>query len=56
MSRTPGTDAVKELNSLIARGQIDSETVTHSLLATIANELGGIRDVLDELAGKEGRA
>lgn len=51
MSRTPGNDAAKELNKMISQGQIDYDAVANSLLVTIANELGAIRDALDSLAG-----
>ena len=51
MSRGPGTYAAKELNKLIARGRLDDSGALSSMLVVIADELGGIRDALELIAG-----
>ena len=51
MSRAPGTYAAKELNKLIARNQLDDSGVLNSMLAVLVDEIGGIRDALELIAG-----
>jgi len=53
MSREPGTNAAKELNKLIARGQLDDSGALTSMLVVLVDELGGIRDALELIAGIE---
>ena len=53
MSRDPGTCAAKELNKLIARDQLDDSGALNSMLVVLADELGGIRDALELIAGIE---
>ena len=55
MSRDPGTYAAKELKKLIARGQLDDSGVLNSMLVVLVDELGGIRDALELIAGIEER-
>ena len=51
MSRDPGTYAAKELNKLIARDRLDDSGVLNSMLAVLVDEIGGIRDALELIAG-----
>ena len=51
MSRDPGTYAAKELNNLIARGRLDDSGALNSMLVVLVDELGGIRDALELIAG-----
>ena len=51
MSRNPGTYAAKELNKLMARNQLDDSGVLNSMLVALVDELGGIRDALELIAG-----
>ena len=51
MSRYPGTYAAKELNKLIARNQLDDNGALTSMLVVLVDELGGIRDALELIAG-----
>ena len=51
MSRGPGTYAAKELNKLIARNQLDDNGALTSMLVVLVDELGGIRDALELIAG-----
>ena len=51
MSRGPGTYAAKELNKLIARNQLDDNGALTSMLVVPVDELGGIRDALELIAG-----
>ena len=53
MSRDPGIYAAKELNKLIARDQLDNSGVLNSMLVVLVDELGGIRDALELIAGIE---
>ena len=53
MSRDPGTHAAKELKKLIARDQLDDSGVLNSMLVVLVDELGGIRDALELIAGIE---
>ena len=53
MSRDPGTYAAKELNKLIVRDQLDDSGVLNSMLVVLVDELGGIRDALELIAGIE---
>lgn len=53
MSRDPGTHAAKELNKLIARNKLDDSGALHSMLVVLVDELGGIRDALELIAGIE---
>ena len=51
MSRDPGTYAAKELKKLIARDQLDDSGALTSMLVVLVDELGGIRDALELIAG-----
>ena len=51
MSRDPGTYAAKELNKLITRGRLDDSGALNSMLVVLVDELGGIRDALELIAG-----
>ena len=53
MSRDPGTYAAKELSKLIARNQLDDSGALTSMLVVLVDELGGIRDALELIAGIE---
>ena len=53
MSRDPGTYAAKELNKLMARDQLDDSGALTSMLVVLVDELGGIRDALELIAGIE---
>ena len=53
MSRNPGTYVAEELKKLIARGQLDDSGVLNSMLVVLVDELGGIRDALELIAGIE---
>ena len=53
MSRKPGTYAAKELKKLIERDQLDDSGVLNSMLVVLVDELGGIRDALELIAGIE---
>ena len=49
MSRAPGTYAAKELNKL----KLDDSGALNSMLVVLVDELGGIRDALELIAGIE---
>ena len=51
MSRDPGTYAAKELNKRIARNQLDDSGALNSMLVVLVDEIGGIRDALELIAG-----
>lgn len=51
MSRDPGTHAARELNKLMARNQLDDSAALSSMLVVLVDELGGIRDALELIAG-----
>lgn len=51
MSRDPGTYAAKELSKLIAQDRLDDSGVLNSMLVVLVDELGGIRDALELIAG-----
>ena len=53
MSRNPGTYVAKELKKLIERDQLDDSGVLNSMLVVLVDELGGIRDALELIAGIE---
>ena len=53
MSRKPGTYAAKELKKLIERDQLDDFGVLNSMLVVLVDELGGIRESLELIAGIE---
>ena len=53
MSRKPGTYAAKELKKLIERDQLDDFGVLNSMLVALVDELGGIRESLELIAGIE---
>ena len=53
MSRDPGTYAAKELKKLISRDQLDDSGALNSMLVVLVDELGGIRDALELIAGIE---
>ena len=53
MSRNPGTYVAKELKKLIERDQLDDSGVLTSMLVVLVDELGGIRDALELIAGIE---
>lgn len=55
MSRNPGTYAAKELKKLIERDQLDDSGVLNSMLVVLVDELGGIRDALELIAGIGGQ-
>ena len=55
MSRDPGTYAAKELKKLIVRDQLDDSGVLNSMLVVLVDELGGIRDALELIAGIGGQ-
>ena len=55
MSRDPGTYVAKELKKLLARDQLDDSGVLNSMLVVLVDELGGIRDALELIAGIEER-
>ena len=55
MSRDPGTYVAKELKELIARDQLNDSGVLNSMLVVLVDELGGIRDALELIAGIEGQ-
>ena len=55
MSRNPGTYVAKELKKLIERDQLDDSGVLNSMLVVLVDELGGIRDALELIAGIEER-
>ena len=53
MSRNPGTYAAKELKKLMVRDQLDDSGALNSMLVVLVDELGGIRDALELIAGIE---
>ena len=53
MSRDPGTYVAKELKKLIERDQLDDSGVLTSMLVVLVDEIGGIRDALELIAGIE---
>ena len=53
MSRGPGTYTAKELKKLLERDQLDDSGVLNSMLVVLVDELGGIRDALELIAGIE---
>ena len=53
MSRNPGTYVAKELKKLIERDQLDDSGVLTSMLVVLVDEIGGIRDALELIAGIE---
>ena len=55
MSRDPGTYVAKELKKLIERDQLDDSGVLNSMLVVLVDELGGIRDALELIAGIGGQ-
>lgn len=55
MSRNPGTYVAKELKKLIERDQLDDSGVLNSMLVVLVDELGGIRDALELIAGIGGQ-
>ena len=55
MSRNPGTYAAKELKKLMMRDQLDDSGALNSMLVVLVDELGGIRDALELIAGIGGQ-
>ena len=55
MSRNPGTYAAKELKKLMVRDQLDDSGALNSMLVVLVDELGGIRDALELIAGIGGQ-
>ena len=53
MSRDPGTRVANELKKLMARDQLDDAGALNSMLVVLVDELGGIRDALELIAGIE---
>ena len=53
MSRDPGTYVAEELKKLLERDQLDDSGVLNSMLVVLVDELGGIRDALELIAGIE---